>query len=82
MKLPSLKRQKTTAKRRSGSLTQRMIVVAGIWIALLLGLGTLSLAACEDEGPAERAGESVDNAAERAGEALEDTGEKVQREAE
>jgi hypothetical protein len=51
-------------------------------LALLLGLGTLSLAACEDEGPAERAGESVDNAAERAGEALEDAGEKVQREAE
>lgn len=52
-------------------------------LALTLGLGTLGLAACEDnEGPAERAGESIDNAAERAGEAMEDAGENVQEEAE
>ena len=51
--------------------------------ALLLGFGTLGLAACEDnEGPAEEAGEAVDNAGERAGEALEDAGENIQRKAE
>ena len=59
------------------ALTRKLV------LALLLGMGTLSLAACEEqEGPAERAGESVDNATERAGEALENAGEKVQREAE
>jgi hypothetical protein len=51
-------------------------------LAAFLGLGTIGLAACEDEGPAEQAGESIDNAAERAGEALENAGENVQREAE
>lgn len=52
-------------------------------LALVLGLGTVGLAACEDnEGPAERAGESIDNAAERAGEAIEGAGERVQEEAE
>jgi signal transduction histidine kinase len=32
-----------TRARRSGSLTQRMIVVAAIWIALLLGAGAFTL---------------------------------------
>lgn len=52
-------------------------------LALLLGLATVGLAACEDEpdGPAERAGEAVDNAAERAGEAVENAGERIQRNA-
>jgi hypothetical protein len=58
------------------ALTRKLV------LALLMGLGTLSLAACEEqEGPAERAGESVDNATERAGEALENAGEKVQQQA-
>ena len=42
MKLPTLKRR-TPAKRRSGSLTRRMIVIAGVWIGLLLGLGAFTL---------------------------------------
>lgn len=42
MKLPKL-RNRSATKRRSGSLTQRMIVIAGIWIALLLGLGAFTL---------------------------------------
>jgi hypothetical protein len=50
-------------------------------LALCLGLGTLGLAACEDaEGPAEEAGEAIDNAGERAGEALEGAGEGVEQE--
>mgnify|MGYP007049512717 CR=1 FL=1 len=52
-------------------------------LALFLGLGTLGLAGCEDnEGPAEEAGEAVDDAAERAGDALENTGERIQQQAE
>ena len=51
-------------------------------LALFLGLGTLGLAACEDnEGPAEEAGKAIDDAGERAGEALEEAGEGVQEEA-
>ena len=42
MKLPTLTRR-TPAKRRSGSLTRRMIVIAGVWIGLLLGLGAFTL---------------------------------------
>lgn len=49
-------------------------------LAFLLAAGTLGLAACEEEGPAERAGEAVDNAVQNAGEALERAGEKVQGE--
>ncbi len=41
MKLSKLDRQPVT--RRSGSLTRRMIVIAGVWIALLLGLGAFTL---------------------------------------
>lgn len=52
-------------------------------LALFLALGSLGLAACDDpEGPAEEAGEAVDDAAERAGEAVEDAGEQLQQQAE
>lgn len=43
-------------------------------LALLLGLGTLGLVACDNEGPAERAGEKLDNAAERVGDAINPKG--------
>ncbi len=45
---------------------QRGVAVA--WLVVLLG-GALT--ACEREGPAERAGESVDETVERAGEEVE-----------
>ena len=37
----------------------------------MLGLGGLSLAGCEDEGPMEKAGEKMDNAIEEAGDSVE-----------
>ncbi|MEK0084831.1 hypothetical protein [Benzoatithermus flavus] len=49
-------------------------------LALVLATGTMSLAACEQEGPAERAGKAVDDAAGNAGEAIERAGEKIQDE--
>ena len=36
-------------------------------------LAPLALAACEDEGPMEEAGEAADEAVENTGEAVEDT---------
>lgn len=52
-------------------------------LVFVLGLGTLGLGGCgESDGPAENAGEAVDDAAERAGEAIENTGERIQRQAE
>lgn len=58
-----------------------------IWAAMAAAL-LLTLAACEKEGPMERAGEKadkaveeagerVDNAVEKAGEAIENVGDKV-----
>ncbi len=50
--------------------------------AALLGLGLscggLLMAGCEDDGPAEEAGEAIDEAAEDAQEALEDAAEEVE----
>ena len=43
-------------------------------IAALLALGA---AGCEREGPAERAGESIDRGVERAGEAVENAGDRA-----
>jgi signal transduction histidine kinase len=43
MKLPRPKQPLKAAPKRSGSLTRRMIVVAAIWIALLLGIGAFTL---------------------------------------
>jgi hypothetical protein len=59
-----------------------MVWTRKLALALFLGLGAFGLAACEDnEGPAEEAGEAIDNAGERAGEALEGAGEAVEDEA-
>lgn len=44
--------------------------------SLLIGVVAM-LAACEREGPAERAGESIDNAVEKAGKAIESAGDKI-----
>ena len=49
---------------------------------ILLGLcACLTLPAligCEEKGPAERAGEKIDNAVKDVGEAMEEAGEKIQ----
>lgn len=50
----------------------------GIAAAIALGFAVAGLAACEKEGPMERAGKAVDNAGEKVGEKIENAGEKVQ----
>lgn len=40
--------------------------------------GALALTGCEEQGPAEQLGESVDESAEEVGEAIEEAGEDVQ----
>ena len=37
-----------------------------------------SYAGCDDKGPAETAGEKIDNAVESAGEMVEDAGDKIE----
>ena len=59
--------------------TRDILRAAGL--AAILGLGAPLLAACEEQGPAEEAGEAVDDAAEDAGDAMEDTGEELQEQA-
>ncbi|MBL28370.1 MAG: hypothetical protein CMM50_12570 [Rhodospirillaceae bacterium] len=44
----------------------------------LLGLTVGWLAACDEEGPAEKAGEAIDNAVEDAGDAVEDAGDAIE----
>lgn len=44
--------------------------------ALLLGAGTLSLAACENEDPVEEAGEKISEAMDEAGDAIEEATEQ------
>lgn len=49
--------------------------------AILLAMGILmaGLSGCKkEEGPAERAGKSLDNAVQKAGEKIEQAGEKIQ----
>nr|ART35606.1 A74 [uncultured bacterium] len=49
----------------------------GIATAILLGFVMAALPACEKKGPAEKAGEAVDDAAKKAGEAVKDAGDKI-----
>ena len=47
-------------------------------LAILAGLILGGISGCEREGPAERAGEAIDEAIEDAGEAIEDAGEAIE----
>ncbi|MFV3074259.1 hypothetical protein [Niveispirillum fermenti] len=47
-------------------------------LVTFLAAAPLALAACDNKGPAERAGEKIDDAAERAGDQLEDAGDKIE----
>jgi hypothetical protein len=44
---------------------------------LVIGTYLAMFTACEREGPAERAGETIDEIGRKTGEALEETGEKA-----
>lgn len=50
---------------------------SGIAAAIFLSLAVAGLAACEKKGPAEKAGEAIDNAAEKTGDKIEETGDKL-----
>ena len=47
-------------------------------VALSAAVFALGLAACQKEGPMERAGKSIDNAAAKTGEKIEKAGDKIQ----
>jgi hypothetical protein len=49
-------------------------LLAALTAATVLGLG---LGACERKGPAERAGERIDETVEETGERIEETGEDI-----
>jgi hypothetical protein len=49
---------------------------SGIAAAIVLSFVVAGLAACE-KGPAERAGEKIDNAAKKVGDKVEDSGDKI-----
>jgi len=49
-----------------------------LFAILAVGLFAIALSACDEQGPAEQAGEAVDNAAEEAGEAVEDAGDAAE----
>ncbi|WP_136068904.1 hypothetical protein [Modicisalibacter radicis] len=51
-------------------------------LAMMLALMLGGVAACDDQGPAEEAGENIDEAAENAGDSVEEMGEDVQDAAE
>lgn len=51
-----------------------------IFFALLLALSVGVLAGCEDQGPAEEAGENVDEAVEEAGEQMEEAADEAEDE--
>ena len=47
-----------------------MTIIMSTFIAMLVG--------CEKEGPAEKAGKSVDNAVDKTGQQIEKAGDKIQ----
>lgn len=54
--------------------------LVNILFALLLALSVGMLAGCEEQGPAEEAGENIDEAVEEAGDEMEDAADEVEDE--
>ena len=48
-----------------------------VHVVLSLGLGLVLLVGCEQQGPAQKAGEKIDKAVDGAGKELQKAGEKV-----
>jgi len=61
-------------KRKGGN---GMLKKLSIFIALIIL--SAGIAACEKEGPAEKAGEKVDEAIEQAGDKIEEAGDKIEK---
>lgn len=59
-----------------------MSMMRKLSLALLIALLLGGVAACEDQGAVEEAGENIDNAAEEAGESVEEMGEDIEDAAE
>lgn len=59
--------------------TKCVRVVGGCVCAGACALGVLTLSACEEQGPAERAGENIDKAAKDVGESIEEAGEDLKK---
>ncbi|WP_019625752.1 hypothetical protein [Thioalkalivibrio sp. ALJT] len=47
-------------------------------LALMMALGSATLAGCDNQGPAEEAGENIDDAMEDAGDALDDAADEME----
>lgn len=60
----------------------KMSMVRKLGLALMMALLLGGVAACEDQGAAEEAGENIDEAAEEAGENVEEMGEEIEDAAE
>lgn len=58
--------------------TQSMKFFSNVLKVLVAGVLVAGLTACKKEGPAERAGKSLDNAVQDAGKKVEQAGEKIQ----
>jgi hypothetical protein len=56
-----------------------MMLSKRLLAALLVGMLTVMALGCEREGPAERAGERVDETVDRAGERVEEGGDRVRQ---
>lgn len=50
---------------------------SGVAAVIFLSFAVAGLSACEKKGPAEQAGEAIDNAAKKTGDKIEETGEKI-----
>lgn len=49
-------------------------------LGLVLATGSLTLVACEQQGPAEEAGENLDDAVEEAGDKMQDAADRIEEE--
>lgn len=64
------------------AMNEGVSTLRSILLGLALAAGSLALVACEQQGPAEEAGENLDEAVEEAGDKMEDAADEAEEETE
>lgn len=79
MKISNTGDCETNDSHAPGTATKTGTRISGALFALLFALGGGAvLTGCEEDGPAEEAGESIDEAIDDAGDAIEDAGDDIE----
>jgi len=74
------RKKRRTATMKLHSKNEAVSTLRAMLFGLVFAVGSLALVACEEQGPAEEAGENLDETLEEAGDKMQDAADEVEEE--